>query len=171
MVVMQWDKSFKNLYWLTQPWKCPVIDKSVWILLLLRVDFKFTTIVHFPCVQEYWGDAQEEANWEETDRIQDPCAQRPFPSHSQGNSRALLVAVTHTCTHLFYSHYVEKVKKILWFLFSVFSVHLESWRQSVCQRKQLVQGITEVLALLTSSPNRTLRFVCYVSFMLCVKEM
>lgn len=121
----------------------------------LTVDFWLTS-----CVQDDWGVTQEETSWKETDGIQNPRTQHPLPSHCQGTSGTLLVIVT----QLFLSSFCVDDWIVLWFLPSVLSVHLESWRQSVFQRKQLVQGLTEVLALLTSSPNRMQRFVCCLSF-------
>lgn len=62
-----------------------------------------------PCVQDYWGVTQEEASWKEADRIQNPCTQHPLPSHCQGASGTLLVAVTYTLT-CFYAHSGGKIR-------------------------------------------------------------
>lgn len=73
--------------------------------------FKMLTVVVWlsPCVQDYWGVTQEEASWEEADRIQNPCAQHSLPSHCQGASGTLLVAVTYTLT-CFYVYSGEKIR-------------------------------------------------------------
>lgn len=76
---------------------------EIWIILsVLNIDYS-----GFPsCVQDQWDVKQEEASRKETDRIQNPCAKHSFPSHRQGTSGTLLVAITlaqnwtHICNNL-----------------------------------------------------------------------
>lgn len=76
---------------------------EIWkILSVLNIDYS-----GFPsCVQDQRDVTQEEASRKETNRIQNPCAKHSFPSHRQGTSGTLLVAITlaqnwtHICNNL-----------------------------------------------------------------------